>query len=88
MLPGSALYLPDTPIFVHYVRDDALAEWVRVTYAIDDPATTLIISAVIEGEIRSLALQFGWGARRLARLEDMLAKATVVPLDYPRLIES
>jgi len=88
MQPGPALYLPDTSIFVHYVRDDALAEWVRVTYRFDDPATSLIISVVNEGELRSLALQFGWGHRRLERLERLLAQAVVVPLDYPGIIES
>jgi tRNA(fMet)-specific endonuclease VapC len=88
MLAGPFLYLPDTPIFVHYVRDDALADWVRRTYAFDDPATTLIISAVIEGEVRSLALQFGWGSQKVARLDAMLGRAVVVPLDYPAVVEA
>ncbi len=88
MVAGPGLYLPDTPIFVHYVRDDALAEWVRATYHFDDPATLLIISSVIEGEVRSLALQFSWGKRKRARLDELLARAASVPLDYRGVIEA
>ena len=88
MLPQTALYLLDTSVLLHSVRDDALSQQVRITYSLNDPLTALIINPVIEGEMRSLALQSGWGSRRVERLDQLLARARSIPLDFPGVIDA
>lgn len=87
MLPPR-VYLLDTSVIVHYVRNSALAEWVRAAYQADNADTSLLVSIVSAGEIHSLALQLGWGSVRRQRLEAVLDTATIVPLDYPRLVSA
>jgi len=52
-------YLLDTNFLVHYVRLSALASWIEASYGLMAGAEGPIISIASEGEIRSLALQFG-----------------------------
>lgn len=47
-----------------------------------------IISAVTEGELRSLALQFMWGPDRLRKLEALLGRFVVVQLDLPGVYDA
>lgn len=62
-------YLLDTNILVHYIRDSILWRSVSSRYQpfLIDPKPT--ISVVTEGEVRSLALQRGWGPKKADRLE-------------------
>ena len=78
-------YLLDTNILFQYVRDAPLAEWLHDTYSFDEPAVRRVISV---GELRSLALQFGWGKARLARMEELLDRALAVPVEYQGVIEA
>jgi tRNA(fMet)-specific endonuclease VapC len=81
-------YLLDTNILLRLVRDDNLARWVEATYAFIGQGMNPLISSVSEGEIRSLALQFGWGRTRQARLEAVLGRAIAVPLEFAGVIEA
>src|SRR5215210_8386191 len=59
-----ANYLLDSNILIHIVRGTSLAEYVKQKYQplLSDPLAS--ISVVTEGELRSLALQWNWGAQK------------------------
>ena len=88
MEPPAAEYLLDTNILLHLVRRDALAGWIEDRYGFIRRAANPLVSVVAEGEIRSLAIQFGWGAARLARLEMILAQAIIVPLEFEGVVNA
>jgi tRNA(fMet)-specific endonuclease VapC len=79
-------YILDTNIVLHLIRNDPLALWMEATYRFQADGLSPIISAVSEGEIRSLALQFGWGASRLREMERLLDRLVLVPIDYRHII--
>lgn len=62
-------HLLDTNILVHYVRASAVWERVRDTYQPLTSTQPPIISVVTAGELRSLAMQWKWQARKLDRME-------------------
>ncbi len=69
----SELYLFDTNILVHLVRDDATGQQIKAKYkpfSLDPKPRFCVVS---EGEIRSLALQFLWGSQKLNQMEFALA---------------
>src|SRR5438094_3441096 len=88
MRPHPVAYLLDTNILVHYVRDDALSQWVETNYSLGSQPRSPLISIITEGEIESLALQFGWGAQRRQRLRDLLARLVSVPLTLTGIIDA
>ncbi len=88
LLTAPPLYVLDTSILVHYIRDDALGQRIETTYSLLTTPTTPLISIVTEGEIRSLAIRRGWGPTRLRRLESWLGRFVSVPLSRPGLIEA
>jgi len=88
MISIPTIYLLDTNILVHYIRDSALARRIEATYSLRVQATGPIISVVTEGEIESLALQLNWGPQRLRRLRDLLGRLISVPLDFGGVIEA
>ena len=55
------LYLLDTNILVRYVRGDRVQRAIEDTYHLLMTPNPPLISYVTEAEIRSLAVQFGWG---------------------------
>jgi tRNA(fMet)-specific endonuclease VapC len=63
------LYLLDTNILVHFVRDSRV--WRRIVGRYDlllhDP--TPLISVVSIGELRAIARRNGWGLRRLSQAD-------------------
>jgi tRNA(fMet)-specific endonuclease VapC len=67
------LYLFDTNILIHLVRDDATGQEIRTKYQpfTFDPQPRYCV--VSEGELRSLALQFLWGGHKLSQMEFALA---------------
>jgi predicted nucleic acid-binding protein len=85
-LPTAEPRLPDTNILVHLIRDDRLARRIEADYGFRRPSTLSIISAVVEGEIESLALQFRWGDARKQRMRDLLDGFLLVPLGYSGIV--
>ena len=47
-----------------------------------------LVSSVTEGELRSLALQFAWGADKRRDLQDRLDRLAILPLDFPGVMEA
>lgn len=88
MFAGSVVYLLDTNILVHYIRNDTLSQQVEASYRLRAQQVGPLISAVTEGEIESLALQFGWGAEKRRRLQELLGRLIVVPLDFAGVVEA
>lgn len=84
-------YLLDTNILLHYIRGSELARRVEATYQLTTliaPADAPLVSIVSEGEIRALALEFGWGAPRVAFMNNFLAQLVIVPIARRDLVDA
>ncbi len=82
------LYLFDTNILVHLVRDDVTGQQIRTTYkpfSFDPKPRFCVVS---EGEIRSLALQFLWGGQKLNQMEFALAHLGRLTIESPEVINA
>jgi tRNA(fMet)-specific endonuclease VapC len=88
MPDASTPLLLDTPILLHLVRRDALAEWALGYYRFLEQASQPLVSVVSVGEIYAISLRLGWGHAKRQQLERILDQALTVPLDYPRLVEA
>ncbi|MCF0070529.1 PIN domain-containing protein [Dyadobacter sp. CY261] len=44
------------------------------TFGIFEPGTRVMVPAIIIGELRSLAIQNGWGERKIAKLEELVKR--------------
>lgn len=88
MMPAPEDRLLNSNILVHYVREDRLAAWIEQRYSLLSTPRQPLISLVVEGELRALALQFGWGERRLQRLEHLLDHLVKVPLEFEGVIDA
>lgn len=80
--------LLDTSILVHYARGSRLGAWVEQTYSLQTSPVVPLICVVTEGELRSLALQFGWGDARTRRLLRLISYFVSVPLDVAGIFDS
>lgn len=81
------MFLLDTSILVHYVRNDALSQRIEAAYSLMTAASTPLISVVSEGEIRALARELGWGSTKRRALENLLRYFTVIPLPFADVVE-
>lgn len=81
-------YLLDTNILIHYLRQSSLAEYIERTYQplVPSPTTIPLISAVILGELESLALQNNWGEPRKRQLKILTDKFLVVDINIKTII--
>src|SRR5258708_19717346 len=83
----SSLYLLDTNIILALVRDRPFGKFIQSTYRVMHQPDRPLLCIVSEGEIRSLAAQFGWGAVRMQALQKLLLDADVVDLSQPGLFQ-
>ncbi len=81
-------YLLDTNILIHYLRQSSLADYVERVYQPLVPSPTMmpLISAVIQGELKSLSLQNNWGEPRKKQLALLLEKFLVVDIRIEAII--
>lgn len=79
----SDLFLFDTNILVHLVRNDSTGQHIRATYApfMTDPRP--FICTVSEGELRSLALQWAWGKQKTDQMGYVLGFFRRVSIERP-----
>jgi predicted nucleic acid-binding protein len=82
------LYILDTNILVHFVRASPVWTRVRDTYQPLTIEPQPIISVVSEGEVRSLALQWKWGTRKLEQIEFALTFFKVSTILDPDVIRA
>jgi predicted nucleic acid-binding protein len=82
------LYLLDTNILVHYVRGDRVQRHVEATCHLLMTPTVPLISYITEAEVRSLAVQFGWGTARTNQLVFLLATFPRVHIHEPGMVDA
>lgn len=85
---SAPLYLLDTSILVHYIRDSEV--WRRVVAA-HQPLTvtpTPLYCVVSEGELRSLARQWNWGARKRDQIEFCLSFFQPQTIAHPGVMQT
>ncbi|MDX2045016.1 MAG: PIN domain-containing protein [Acidobacteriota bacterium] len=68
-----SLYFLDTNILVHLVRRDDLGQYINAQFSLLTTDTQPMISDVSEGELRSLAIQWGWKKNKLEQMEFILS---------------
>jgi tRNA(fMet)-specific endonuclease VapC len=79
-------FVLDTGIILGYARGAGFAQYVEKKFGLFSPPNIPLISVVSKGEIYSLAVQFGWGAKKLAALEELLRKLPLVDINDERII--
>ena len=67
-------FIIDTKILVHYIRKDKFAEKLDVTFRPFAAGNRPVVPIVVFGEVKSIAMQNGWGAKKLALLDELLLK--------------
>lgn len=67
-------FILDTNILVHYIRKDKFAEKLDVTFRPFAAGNLPVVPIVVFGEVKSIAMQNGWGAKKLALLDELLLK--------------
>ena len=82
------LYVFDTNILVHIIRDDSTGQEIKAKYApfLLNPKPRFC--SVSEGELRSLAIQFAWGARKLNQMEFVLAHLGRLVIEKPEVMKA
>ncbi len=80
------IYVFDTNIVVHYLRESALMHTIDESFSPFMPANESWLSVVSLGEIHSIAMQSRWGAKRLAKLDLFLSKFLILDLNIGDLV--
>src|SRR5262249_43433578 len=82
------LYLFDTNILVHLIRESPIGAYLRQTYQplLADPRP--LISVVTEGELRSLAHQWQWGKRKISQMHFFLHHLARIQVDQEDVFEA
>ena len=80
------LYLLDTNIIVHLIRDSFLVHRLWKEYLIFDQPRRPLISVVTEGELESFALQNDWGKHKYRELDRYLAEFLNVDIKIKTII--
>lgn len=79
-------FLLDTNILVHYIRKPELLSDFEKKYQPFSNKNVVLISIVTIAEIRSLAIQFGWGEKKKQQLEKLLGYFLKVPIQTEKQI--
>ena len=85
-MAADGLYLLDTNILVHFVRDSALWVRIRSAYGLLTAVPTPQLSLVSSGELQSLSMQWDWGDRKLDQMDFALGFFRVRSIDDPEII--
>ncbi len=80
--------LLDTNIFVQLIRDDRVGKRLKENRQLLMTDVTPAFCIVTEGEIRSLAYQFNWGADKVKRMRFLLEYFRRIPIDTPDVMEA
>lgn len=82
------LYLLDTNILVHLIRESLIGDHIRSNYSLFLTAPKPLICVVSEGELRSLALQWKWGKRKQDQMEFYFSFFGRAPIEKPDLLRA
>ena len=78
-------FIFDTNIIIHFVRESPLKQVVERDFTPFSNENEAWVSAVVLGEIRSIAMQNKWGTKRLERLNNYLSEFIVLDLNIESL---
>lgn len=81
-------YFLDTNILVHLIRKNATGEALIKKYDLYLVTPRPLISDVTEGELRSLALQWKWGAPKLQQMEFLLSYFWRITINIPEVFDA
>lgn len=84
----SKLYLLDTNILVHLVRNDATGQHLKQTYDLLMTEPRPLLCGVAEGELRSLAYQWKWGEPKCEQMRFFLTFFWQIPIETPEIYEA
>jgi len=87
-MAADTLYLLDTNVLVHYVRESELWSRIRDDYEPFTREQNPLFCVVSEGELRSLSIQWNWGTRKLDQLEFCLGFFESYTIDRPRVLRA
>ena len=73
-------YLFDTNILLHFIRASTVSQRIEELYDPFSSKNSLLLSVVSEGEVRSIALQSGWGVKKIQILEVQLGEFGIIPI--------
>jgi len=77
----SDLYLFDTNILVHLIREDATGLEIKARFSPFTKDPKPLICNVTDGELRSLSLQFSWGKQKVDKMNFALDYFGRVPIE-------
>jgi len=80
-------FLFDTNILVYYIRKPEVLSDFEYDYQPFSNQNVALISIVTEAEMKSLAIQFGWGEKKMRQLEKLLGYFLKVPVQTERQIK-
>lgn len=79
-------FLFDTNVLVAIIRNENAREKFYSQYSFNiNQATT---SVVVQGELESLSLQFGWGRKHRIRMDQLFHDLVILPIKARSIIES
>ena len=84
----ATLYLPDTNILVHLVRNDFTGRQIKERYALLKIEPRPVISIVTAGELRSLVYKFQWGKAKTEEALFLLDYFQKISLDDEKILEA
>ena len=79
-------YVIDTNIVVFCINNSQFGDWFDRNYR--KPENDFILSVVSEGELRSLAIQRGWGRVKRSDMEASISKFLVSPIKVQAVINA
>ncbi|WP_409029040.1 type II toxin-antitoxin system VapC family toxin [Gracilimonas sediminicola] len=80
-------YLLDTNILVYYITKPTLLSAFENKYQPFSNKNVALISIVTEAEMKSLAIQRGWGSKKMQQLEKLLSYFLRVPIQTEKQIK-
>lgn len=75
----------DTNILIHLLRNSATSDHV-VDEIFNESTPTLVISIVAKAEIESIAIQNGYGGRKLQAIHKLISEFLVIPISTDDLV--
>lgn len=72
------LLLFDTNIFLLYLRELPISEFIESKYKPFDSPNETVVSIITIAELKSIALQNNWGNSKLERMEKFLSKFIII----------
>lgn len=80
-------YLLDTNILIYYITKPTLLSDFEFRYQPFSNQNVTLISIVTEAEMKSLAIQRGWGEKKMKQLEKLLGLFLKIPIQTDRQIK-